>query len=231
MLPYFITVRNGPAEYLDVVQAGNEGVIRARYADADYFFRADTARPLDAFTPRLATLTFQEKLGSMLDKVHRVERRCPRSAALLGLDEEERATTEQAAAGLFKSDLATQMVVELTSLQGIMGREYARLSGEPRRWRMPSTSTTCRASRATCCPHRSPASCSASPTGSIRWSACSRWAWRRRAPRTRSACAAMRSGWCRRWRAASSRSTCGRRWQRRPHSMPVPVSERSWQTC
>ena len=74
MLPYFITVRNGPAEHGDIVTEGNEGVIRARYADAAYFFRADSARPLEAFTPRLATLTFQEKLGSMLDKVHRVER-------------------------------------------------------------------------------------------------------------------------------------------------------------
>ncbi len=130
MLPYFITVRNGPAEFLDSVREGNEGVIRARYADADYFFRADTARPLEAFTPRLATLTFQEKLGSMLDKVHRVERTVDPLADQLGLDEGERAIARRAAA-LFKSDLATQMVVELTSLQGIMGREYARISGEP----------------------------------------------------------------------------------------------------
>ena len=130
MLPYFITVRNGPAEFLDSVREGNEGVIRARYADADYFFRADTARPLDAFTPRLATLTFQEKLGSMLDKVHRVERLVNPLADQLGLDESDRAIAQRAAA-LFKSDLATQMVVELTSLQGIMGREYARISGEP----------------------------------------------------------------------------------------------------
>ncbi len=130
MLPYFITVRNGPAEFLDSVREGNEGVIRARYADANYFFRADTARPLEAFTPRLATLTFQEKLGSMLDKVHRVERLVNPLADQLGLDEGDRAIAQRAAA-LFKSDLATQMVVELTSLQGIMGREYARLSGEP----------------------------------------------------------------------------------------------------
>ena len=129
MLPYFITVRNGPAEHGDIVTEGNEGVIRARYADAAYFFRADSTRPLEAFTPRLATLTFQEKLGSMLDKVHRVERLVAPLAGQLDLDEAERATAQRAAA-LFKSDLATQMVVELTSLQGIMGREYARRSGE-----------------------------------------------------------------------------------------------------
>jgi len=130
MLPYFITVRNGGEEHLDVVRAGNEGVIRARYADAAYFYRADTARKLDEFTPRLATLTFQEKLGSMLDKVHRVQKLVPAIAPMLGLDGGELAAANRAAA-LFKSDLSTQMVVELTSLQGIMGREYARLSGEP----------------------------------------------------------------------------------------------------
>ncbi len=130
MLPYFITVRNGGAAYAEVVQAGNEGVIRARYADAGYFFKADTSRKLADFTPRLATLTFQEKLGSMLDKVHRLEQLAPAVGQMLGLDADELATTRRAAA-LCKSDLATQMVVELTSLQGIMGREYARLSGEP----------------------------------------------------------------------------------------------------
>lgn len=129
MLPYFIAVRNGPSEHLDVVRAGNEGVLRARYADADYFFRADTSRKLAEFTPRLATLTFQEKLGSMLDKVRRLEQLAPAVGQMLGLDDTELATTARAAA-LCKSDLATQMVVELTSLQGIMGREYARLSGE-----------------------------------------------------------------------------------------------------
>ncbi len=130
LLPYFITVRNGGSAYAEVVQAGNEGVIRARYADANYFFKADTSRKLADFTPRLATLTFQEKLGSMLDKVHRLEQLAPSVGRMLGLDAEELATTGRAAA-LCKSDLATQMVVELTSLQGIMGREYARLAGEP----------------------------------------------------------------------------------------------------
>lgn len=129
LLPYFITVRNGGPEHADIVRAGNEGVLRARYADADYFFKADTARHLAEFTPRLATLTFQEKLGSMLDKVARVQKLVPVLAPMLALSEAELATTRRAAE-LFKSDLATQMVVELTSLQGIMGREYARLSGE-----------------------------------------------------------------------------------------------------
>jgi glycyl-tRNA synthetase len=129
LLPYFITVRNGGSEHLDIVRAGNEGVIRARYADAAYFFRADTSRKLAEFNSRLATLTFQEKLGSMLDKVRRLEQLAPEVGRLLGLNEAELATTARAAV-LCKSDLATHMVVELTSLQGVMGREYAKLSGE-----------------------------------------------------------------------------------------------------
>jgi glycyl-tRNA synthetase len=86
LMPHFIAVRNGGAEHLDVVQAGNEGVLRARYADADYFFKADSAHKLEEFTPRLGTLTFQEKLGSMLDKVRRVQGLAPAIGAMLALD-------------------------------------------------------------------------------------------------------------------------------------------------
>ncbi|MFZ2359557.1 MAG: glycine--tRNA ligase subunit beta [Anaerolineae bacterium] len=130
LLPYFITVANGQPSDPAVVRAGNEGVIRARYADAAFFVERDRQQPLDAFTPRLATLTFQEQLGSMLDKVRRLEQLTPWVAARLGLSPDETATALRAA-GLCKSDLATSMVVEMTSLQGIMGREYALSSGEP----------------------------------------------------------------------------------------------------
>ncbi len=129
LLPYFITVANGQPSDAAVVRAGNEGVIRARYADAAFFVEHDRRQPLEAFTPRLATLTFQEQLGSMLDKVRRLERLTPWVAARLGLSPEETATAVRAAS-LCKSDLATSMVVEMTSLQGIMGREYALSSGE-----------------------------------------------------------------------------------------------------
>ena len=130
LLPFFIAVRNGTEEHLSVVRTGNEGVLRARFADASFFFDEDRARKLEEFTPGLATLMFQAKLGSMLDKVHRVEQLAPTIGRMLGLDDAALATVQRAAA-LFKSDLATHMVVELTSLQGIMGREYAKLSGEP----------------------------------------------------------------------------------------------------
>jgi glycyl-tRNA synthetase len=131
LLPYFIAVRNGGREHLDVVRRGNEAVLRARYADADYFFRADTAQPLESFLPRLDTLLFQEQLGSMLDKTRRLEQLAPAIGEDLGLSEAELETTRRAA-HLCKADLATKMVVELTSLQGVMGREYALHSGESR---------------------------------------------------------------------------------------------------
>jgi glycyl-tRNA synthetase len=71
-----------------VVRAGNEGVIRARYADAAYFYRADTGRPLESYSPRLATLTFHAKLGSMLDRVERLKALAPQIAAMLNASTE-----------------------------------------------------------------------------------------------------------------------------------------------
>ncbi len=129
LMPYFITVRNGGEHHIDIVRAGNEAVLRARYADAQFFWAEDSAKPLAEFTPRLATLTFQEKLGSMLDKVHRLETLSPWIGSQLGLNADDLATVQRAAQ-LCKSDLVTQMVIEMTSLQGIMGREYALRSGE-----------------------------------------------------------------------------------------------------
>ena len=129
LLPYFITVRNGDDQHLDIVRHGNEEVLRARFADADFFYQADTRKTLEDFLPRLDTLTFQEQLGSVLDKAKRLEQLAPRLSAVLGLSEAETATARRAA-HLCKADLATQMVVELTSLQGEVGREYALRSGE-----------------------------------------------------------------------------------------------------
>jgi len=112
-----------------VVTAGNEGVIRARYADAAFFYRRDTTQSLESFTPRLATLTFHEKLGSMLDKAGRLQQLAPYLARQLGASAEQIEQTTRAAE-LSKSDLVTSMVVEMTSLQGIMGENYARKNGE-----------------------------------------------------------------------------------------------------
>jgi glycyl-tRNA synthetase len=129
LLPYFVGVRNGGINHLDQVRQGNEGVLRARYADAAYFFKEDTSQALEAFLPRLDTLIFQEKLGSMLDKSRRLEKLAPELGKQLGLSEAD-VTVVSRAAALCKADLATNMVVEFTNLQGVMGAEYALLSGE-----------------------------------------------------------------------------------------------------
>ncbi|MGE3537704.1 MAG: glycine--tRNA ligase subunit beta [Candidatus Tectimicrobiota bacterium] len=129
LLPYFLAVRNGDAQHLDTVTAGNEQVLRARFADAEFFYKHDRQQTLAEMLPQLATLTFQARLGSMLDKVQRLEQLTPRIARLLGLSASETAVAQRAAA-LSKADLATRMVVEMTSLQGIMGSHYARASGE-----------------------------------------------------------------------------------------------------
>jgi glycyl-tRNA synthetase len=129
LLPYFLAVRNGKGDGEDRVREGNEHVLRARFADAAFFIREDRKRRLEDFRPRLATLAFQAKLGSMLDKSERIERLAAVLSPMLGLAPAD-AKTAQRAAHLCKADLTTQMVVEMTSLQGVMGRYYALDAGE-----------------------------------------------------------------------------------------------------
>jgi len=130
LLPAFLAVTNGYALDWEGVRHGNEEVLRARFADAAYFYRSDLSQPLADFVPKLSTLTFQTDLGSMLDKVHRLERLVPVLAEQVGLSAKETAAAERAAF-LSKADLATKMVVEHTSLQGVMGAHYALRAGEP----------------------------------------------------------------------------------------------------
>jgi glycyl-tRNA synthetase len=127
--PFFIAVRNGDNQHLDIVTEGNEHVIRARFADANFFVSNDQKRTLEEFLPQLDSLTFQAKLGSMLDKTRRIEDLIIAFAPKAGLTPEEE-TIARRAAHLCKADLATDMVVEMTSLQGTMGKHYALRSGE-----------------------------------------------------------------------------------------------------
>jgi len=129
LLPYFIVVRNGDDQDLDVVADGNEQVVRARFADAAFFIREDIKSRLEDFLPRLGTLTFQVKLGSMLDKTRRIEKLVEQLIPMVQLDAADIATVRRAAT-LCKADLVTQMVIEMTALQGSIGRHYARHSGE-----------------------------------------------------------------------------------------------------
>ena len=129
LLPYFVVVRNGDGQGLDLVRSGNEHVVRARFADANFFVREDLKHTLEDFRPKLATLIFQKALGSMLDKADRIEKLVADLNPMLGLAADE-AIFSLRAAHLCKADLMTRMVVEMTSLQGIMGAEYARRNGE-----------------------------------------------------------------------------------------------------
>ena len=130
LMPYFIGVRNGDDQHLEIVQDGNEQVILARFDDAAFFVKKDLKQSLEAFVPDLSTLTFEKRLGSFLEKTQRILALVTPISTQLGLADVE-ARTAQRAAQLCKADLATNMVVEMTSLQGIMGRYYAVHSGEP----------------------------------------------------------------------------------------------------
>ena len=125
----FITIRNGGKEYLDTVAHGNERVLRARLADAEFFFNEDRKASLEARLEKLKTVSFQEGLGNMNDKSQRLVSEASMLAKEIGADVD--AANLERAALLCKCDLVTGMVVEFTELQGVVGREYAKLDGEP----------------------------------------------------------------------------------------------------
>ncbi|HEY2830929.1 MAG TPA: glycine--tRNA ligase [Sporichthyaceae bacterium] len=125
---HFVAVANGDCD-ADVVRAGNEGVLRARYEDAAFFWRADLQVPLAEFRARLDKLTFVDKLGSISDRAARIAAIAVDLSAHVELSAPER-TTLARAGELAKFDLATEMVVELSKLAGVMAREYATRAGE-----------------------------------------------------------------------------------------------------
>lgn len=129
LLPHFIAVRNGDDQHIESVREGNEHVIRARFADANFFYKADIQKNFKEYLENLKSLTFHKELGSYADKASRLAGLASRVAGRLSLSDDELENASYAAR-LAKADLATQMVVELTSLQGVMGREYALRSGE-----------------------------------------------------------------------------------------------------
>ena len=128
LLPYFIAVRNGDKNGIETVKAGNEKVLEARLADALFFYDEDIKKPLESFVENLKTVVFQAKLGTVYDKTLRIEKLA--SDIINNLDEKEALNDTLRAAKLCKADLVTNMVFEFTELQGVMGREYAKVSGE-----------------------------------------------------------------------------------------------------
>lgn len=129
LLPYFIAVRNGNAEYIDTVKRGNEKVLNARLKDAVFFYEEDQKQSIEANNEKLTRMVFQEKLGTLHDKVERVTAISQSVAIALQLDQPVVKDVRRAAE-ISKFDLVTQMVNEFTNLQGIMGEKYARLKGE-----------------------------------------------------------------------------------------------------
>lgn len=129
LLPMFITVRNGGSEHLEIVRHGNERVLRARLADAKFFFEEDKKVRLVERVEKLKTIVFQDGLGTMHDKVERLGKLALKVAETIGMDKSEEETIARGAL-LAKADLVTGMVCEFTELQGLMGREYAKLNQE-----------------------------------------------------------------------------------------------------
>ena len=132
LLPAFITVRNGGKAHLDVVAHGNERVLRARLADAQFFFDEDRRKSLAEHREKLKTVVFQRGLGSMYEKTVRLMALTTAIVEEMAEGDADDAALADArrAAELSKADLVTGMVTEFTELQGIMGREYALLDGE-----------------------------------------------------------------------------------------------------
>jgi glycyl-tRNA synthetase len=130
LTPHFIAIRNGDDLHIDTVREGNEHVLGARFADANFFVREDVKLKLEEYRPKLSALTFHTKLGSMLDKSNRMLKLGAELGAMLGFKDVLDIKHLARAVYLSKADLATQMVTEMTSLQGIIGGEYALRSGE-----------------------------------------------------------------------------------------------------
>lgn len=127
LLPNFITASNGDPKKADIIAAGNERVIRARLSDGKFFFDADRKVLLEAYLPKLETVTFQADLGSMRAKVDRIVAITGQICTQLKIG--DRTEIEQAAL-LCKADLVTQMVGEFPELQGVMGQKYAIAGGQ-----------------------------------------------------------------------------------------------------
>lgn len=129
LLPYFIGVRNGDQYALDNVVKGNEKVLRARLSDGQFFYEEDQKQSISNYQDKLKRVVFHEKLGTISEKVKRVENNVKQIAETLKLDDKITKLTKRAAE-ISKFDLMTNMVNEFPELQGIMGGKYALRFGE-----------------------------------------------------------------------------------------------------
>lgn len=133
LAPHFLAVINLPGDAKGLVRAGHERVLRARFADAQFFWESDQKRRLAGYLPKLAAVTYERRLGSYGDKVARMRTLARWLAEQWfsgGVTQADVAGSDRAAE-LAKCDLVTEMVREFTELQGVVGGLYARAQGEP----------------------------------------------------------------------------------------------------
>ncbi|MBF0699298.1 glycine--tRNA ligase subunit beta [Streptococcus danieliae] len=129
LLPHFVSVRNGNADHIANVVKGNEKVLVARLEDGEFFWKEDQKLAIEDLLPKLAKVTFHEKIGTLAEHMERTAQIAAYLADQVGLSSEEQADLARAAA-IYKFDLLTGMVGEFDELQGIMGEKYALLAGE-----------------------------------------------------------------------------------------------------
>ncbi|WP_226001290.1 glycine--tRNA ligase subunit beta [Paenibacillus sp. BJ-4] len=129
LLPYFVTVRNGGSQSLEVIAKGNEKVLRARLSDAKFFYEEDQKMEIKDALSKLESIVFHEELGTVGDKVRRIRRIADALAEKLRVSPDTQESVSRAA-DICKFDLVTQMVYEFPELQGVMGEDYARKAGE-----------------------------------------------------------------------------------------------------
>ncbi|WPC17664.1 glycine--tRNA ligase subunit beta [Pediococcus inopinatus] len=129
LLPNFISVRNGNREHLDNVVKGNEKVLTARLEDAAFFYHEDQKHDIDYYVEKLKNVSFHDKIGSMYEKMERVQVIAQELGKFVGLDSQALIDLKRASQ-IYKFDLVTGMVGEFPELQGVMGEKYALLAKE-----------------------------------------------------------------------------------------------------
>lgn len=129
LLANFVAVRNGDHRHLETVARGNEKVLRARLADADFFYTEDQKLNIDEAAKKLESIVYHEKIGTLSEKVVRIRKIANLIGDFLNISDEERKLTDRAAS-ISKFDLVTNMVNEFPELQGVMGEKYAIQKGE-----------------------------------------------------------------------------------------------------
>ncbi|NBI29380.1 glycine--tRNA ligase subunit beta [Chengkuizengella marina] len=129
LLPHFVTVRNGDKKSLDVVARGNEKVLKARLADARFFYQEDQNFPIEKALAKLEKIVYHEELGTVGDKVRRIRLISDQISKYLSTDDKVNEQVTRAST-ICKFDLVTQMVYEFPELQGVMGEDYALKAGE-----------------------------------------------------------------------------------------------------